>query len=101
MSPIKHEIRHFHVVVVQKRKRNVQKVSCTCKVVLLLIKPIAFMKFPLPSPSSDLKVPIMKLLVRASTCNLQGQNTRTKNPSKPLNTVRVIKRTRREVKEVT
>ena len=34
-------------------------------------------------------------------CNLQGQNTRTKNPSKPLNTVRDIKRTRREVKEVT
>ena len=34
-------------------------------------------------------------------CNLQGQNTRTKNPSKSLNTVRDIKRTRREVKEVT
>ena len=34
-------------------------------------------------------------------CNLQGQNTRTKNPSKPLNTVSDIKRTRREVKEVT
>ena len=34
-------------------------------------------------------------------CNLQGQNIRTKNPSKPLNTVRDIKRTRREVKEVT
>ena len=34
-------------------------------------------------------------------CNLQGQNTKTKNPSKPLNTVRDIKRTRREVKEVT
>ena len=34
-------------------------------------------------------------------CNLQGQNTRAKNPSKPLNTVPDIKRTRREVKEVT
>ena len=34
-------------------------------------------------------------------CNLQGQDTRTKNPSKPLNMVRDIKRTRREVKEVT
>ena len=34
-------------------------------------------------------------------CNLQGQNTRTKNPSKSLNTVRDIKRTRRKVKEVT
>ena len=35
------------------------------------------------------------------SCNLQGQNTITKNPSKSLNTVRDIKRTRREVKEVT
>ena len=26
MSPIKHNIRHFHVVVVQRRKRNVQSV---------------------------------------------------------------------------
>ena len=69
MSFIKHEIRHFDVVVVQKRKRNVQKVSCTCKVVVLLIKPIAFMKFPLPSPSSDLKVPI-KLLARESSLYL-------------------------------
>ena len=67
MSFIKHEIRHFDVVVVQKRKRNVQKVSCTCKVVVLLIKPIAFMKFPLPS--SDLKVPI-KLLARESSLYL-------------------------------
>ena len=61
MSPIKHDIRHFHVVVVQKRKRNVQKVSCTCKVVVSPMKPIAFMKFSLPSPSSDLKVPIKRL----------------------------------------
>ena len=31
-----------------------------CKIVVLLIKPIAFVVFPLPlpSPSSDLKVPI-------------------------------------------
>ena len=67
MSSIKHEIRHFHVAVVQKRKRSVQNVSCTCKVVVLLIKPIAFMKFPLPS--SDLKVPI-KLLARESSLYL-------------------------------
>ena len=39
--------------------------------------------------------------VSTITCNLQGQNTRTKNPSKSLNTVRDIKRTRRKVKEVT
>ena len=31
---------------------------CTSKIVVLLIKPIAFVVFPLPSPSSDLKVPI-------------------------------------------
>ena len=30
---------------------------CTCKIVVLLIKPIAFVAFPLPSPSPDLKVP--------------------------------------------
>ena len=54
---IKREIRHFHVVVVQKRERNIQKVWCTCKVVVLLIKPIVFMAFSLPSASLDLKVP--------------------------------------------
>ena len=32
----------------------------TCKIVVLLIKPIAFVAFPLRSPSSDLKVPIIK-----------------------------------------
>ena len=36
-----------------------KKACCTCKVVVFLIKPIAFMTFllPLPSPSSDLKFP--------------------------------------------
>ena len=34
-----------------------KKAWCTCKIVVLLIKPIAFVTFPLPSPSSDLKVP--------------------------------------------
>ena len=34
---------------------------CTCKMVVLLIKPIAFLKFSLPSPSWDLKVPISEL----------------------------------------
>ena len=28
-----------------------------CKIVFLVIKPIAFVEFPLPSPSSNLKVP--------------------------------------------
>ena len=52
-SSVQGEIRHFHVVVVQRQQRNVQK--STCKIVVLLIKPIAFVTFPLPSPSSDLK----------------------------------------------
>ena len=33
---------HFHVAVVQWRQRNVQKAWCTCKVVILLIKPNCF-----------------------------------------------------------
>ena len=41
---IQREIRHFHVVIVNKRQRNVKKKKmwCTCKVVVLLIRPIAF-----------------------------------------------------------
>ena len=34
-----------------------KKAWCTCKIVVLLIKPTAFVAFPLPSSSSDLKVP--------------------------------------------
>ena len=51
------EIRYFHVIVVQTWKRNVQ-IRYTCKAVVLLIKPIAFLTFSLPSASLDLKVPI-------------------------------------------
>ena len=32
---------------------------CKCKVVVLLIKPIAFLQFSLPSPSSLLKLPVV------------------------------------------
>ena len=58
-SSTKHEIRHFHVVVVQRRLGNVQKAWCLCKVVVFRNKPIAFLPFslPLPSPSSLLKPP--------------------------------------------
>ena len=35
-----------------------KKARCTCKVVVLLIKHIAFLTFPLPSPSWFRKVPI-------------------------------------------
>ena len=34
-----------------------KQVWCTCKVVVLLIKPIVFLTFSLPSASLDLKVP--------------------------------------------
>ena len=44
-SSKKLKIWSFHVVVVQGRLRNVQKsVICTCKVVVLLTKPIAFLR---------------------------------------------------------
>ena len=59
MSSIKREIRHFHDVVVQKRKKNVQKSVITCKVVVLLIKPIVFSTLSLSSASLDIKVPIV------------------------------------------
>ena len=36
-----------------------KKAWCTCKVVVLLIKPIVFLTFLLPSASVDLKVPIL------------------------------------------
>ena len=55
----KREIMHFQVVVVQRRQRNVQeKCDCTCKFVVLPNKPIAFLTFLLPSPSSLLKLPV-------------------------------------------
>ena len=46
---IKRKIRHLHIVVVQKWQRNAKiKAWCTCKVVVLLINPIVFLKFSLP-----------------------------------------------------
>ena len=43
MSSIKREIRHVYVVVVQKRAKKCTKQAwCTCKVVVLVIKPIFF-----------------------------------------------------------
>ena len=60
-SSVKHEIRHFHVEVVQRRQRHVQKSVSRRKVVVLVIRPIAFLTYSLPSPSSDLKVPNREL----------------------------------------
>ena len=42
----------FHDVVVQWRQTNVQIACSTCKVVVLLSKPLTFLQFLLPSPSS-------------------------------------------------
>ena len=57
-SSIKHESKHFHVVVVQKRERNVQK-KCDARAKLLfcLKNPIVFLTFSSPSASLDRKVP--------------------------------------------
>ena len=49
----------FHVLVVENGKELYKKVWYTCKVVVLLFKPIALMTFSLSSLSSDLKVPIV------------------------------------------
>ena len=54
----KHEIRHFNVVVVQRRLRNVQKKrDARAKLLFSLSKLIAFLPFALPSPSSLLELP--------------------------------------------
>ena len=57
ISSLKREIRHRHVVVVQKRERNVEKKrDARAKLMSLLIKPIDFFTMSLPSESLDLKV---------------------------------------------
>ena len=45
-SSKKHEIRYFHVVVVQRRLRNDKKAWCTCKVVVLHILTYYFFDVP-------------------------------------------------------
>ena len=50
-----------------------KKVCCTCEVVVLLIKPIVFLTFSLPSASLDLKVPN----VFKSTCSHYKHTDRT------------------------
>ena len=55
-SSTNREIRHFHVVGVQWRQRNVQKAWCTCKVVFCQSKPVAVLPCSLLLPSSFLKL---------------------------------------------
>ena len=55
------EIRHFHVVVVQRRLRNVPKRrDAGAKLLFYQFRPIGFLPFSLPSPSSLLKLPFVK-----------------------------------------
>ena len=64
-SSTKREFRHFHVVVVQRRLRNVQKKrDARAKSLFCLSKPIAFFPSPLPSPSLLLKLPNRELKIR-------------------------------------
>ena len=73
-SSTKREFRYFHVVVGQRRQRNLQKKAwCTCKVVVLLTKPIAFLPFSLPSASSLLKLPINSNIPRKLIASDRGQ----------------------------
>ena len=57
-SSTKNEIRHFHVAVVQRRQRKVQKMrDARAKLFFCQSKPTGFLPFLLPSPSSLLKFP--------------------------------------------
>ena len=59
-SSTNRKIKHFHVVVVQRRQRNVQKKrDARVKLLFCQSKPIAFLPFSLQSPSSLLKLPIV------------------------------------------
>ena len=60
---IKCNIKQFHVVVMQKRQRNLQKIWCTCKGVVLPSKPFCFF-FCLTPSFSCLFVYIVKGLLK-------------------------------------
>ena len=74
-SSTKREIRQFHVVVVQRRQRNVQKKhDARAKLLFCLSKPIFFLPFSLPSSSSLRKLRIVPQSFvcgggRARTCS--------------------------------
>ena len=59
MFSTKREIRHFHVVFLQRRPRNVQKSVMHMQTCFANINLLVFFFFPfsLPSPSSLLKLP--------------------------------------------
>ena len=59
---IKHEMTYFHVVVLSYSCKNgkemYKKACCTCKVVVLLIKPVVLLDVPVDVASLNLKDPI-------------------------------------------
>ena len=63
----KREIRHFHVVVVKGRQRNVpRKRDALAKLLFGQFKPIAFLPFALTSPSSLLPIHLSLLFAADS-----------------------------------
>ena len=58
-SSTKRKFRNFHVVVVQQRQKNVPKKRDARAKLFCYSKPIAFLPFSVPSPSSLLKLPNM------------------------------------------
>ena len=73
MTSVKREVRYVHVVVVQKRAEKCTKKhgARAKKVVVLLIKPIVFLKFSLPSASLDLKVPNIGAALQTSLAEVK------------------------------
>ena len=66
----KREIRHFHVVVVKWRQRNVpRKRDALAKLLFGQFKPIAFLPFSLMSPSSLLPIHLSLLFAADSKKN--------------------------------
>ena len=66
----KREIRHFHVVVVKWRQRNVpRKRDALAKLLFGQFKPIAFLSFALTSPSSLLPIHLCLLFAADSKKN--------------------------------
>jgi len=73
---IKREIRKFHVVVVQRQERNVQKKrDARAKLLFCQSKPIAFLPFSwtLTTPSSLLELPNSDFLYAYSQANQIGE----------------------------
>ena len=59
-SPIKRELRRFHVVVVQRRQKNeLRKCATRAELLFRLLNLLLFLTFSLPSPLWQLKLAII------------------------------------------